>query len=174
MQRARGLDQNRGAAVLFAGKLVQPEGFECGTELRRQNRDFGFGVLVKTGVGHLQYERDSAHHLPGNQQRRGHGGMSAALRQPGIASGVHVVEEERAAFLHRFQGDRGRGRRIAGAQACAAKRLGLIAVGFGPGQLTARGIIPKIGSAGLEERPRQDAERPDEMARIAALKSGPR
>ena len=41
MERGGDLDQNAGAAVLFAGKLVQAEGFKCGAELGGQDGDFG-------------------------------------------------------------------------------------------------------------------------------------
>ncbi len=49
MQGGGDLDQNAGAAVLFAGKLVQAEGFECGAELGRQDGDFGQGIVVEAG-----------------------------------------------------------------------------------------------------------------------------
>jgi hypothetical protein len=83
-----------------------------------------------------------------------------------------VVQEERATFLNRFNGDGWRNGWIPSAQARAAKRFGLIAVGFSPGKLAVGGIIPKVGAAGMEETASEDAERPDEMAGIAALKSG--
>ena len=60
VQRGGDLDQNAGAAALFAGKLVQAEGFEGGPELRRQDRDFGYGVIVKTGIGRTLHERDGS------------------------------------------------------------------------------------------------------------------
>src|SRR5208282_2973728 len=84
-----------------------------------------------------------------------------------------VVEEERATFLHRFNGDRGRDGCITEPQPRATKRLGMIAFSFGSGQLAIGGVIPKVGAAGMEKGARQHAERPDEMAGIAALKSGP-
>ena len=99
--------------------------------------------------------------------------MRAPLRQPRVASDVDVVQEERATFLNRFNGDGWRNGGIPSAQARAAKRLLLIAVGFSPGKLAVGGIIPKVGAAGMEETAGELAERPDEMAGIAALESGP-
>jgi len=99
--------------------------------------------------------------------------VRAAFGQPGVTSDVDVVEEERATFLYRFNGD-GRGDGwITGAQAGTTKRLGMIALGFGSGELTVGGATPKVDVAGMEEGASEGAERPDEMAGIAALKSGP-
>jgi hypothetical protein len=98
--------------------------------------------------------------------------MRAGLRQPRVASDVDVVQEDWATFLNRFNGDGWRNRWITGAQARAAKRFGLIAVGFGASKLAVGGTIPKVGAAGMEEGASEDAERPDEMAGIAALESG--
>ena len=63
------LNQNAGAAALFAGKLVQAEGFERGTELGREDGDFGYGgvvkaSMVKAGIGGALQERDGTDHLP--------------------------------------------------------------------------------------------------------------
>jgi len=64
---------------------------------------------------------------------------------------------------------------IADSPSDATKGLGLAAfgIGFGSDQLTVSGATPIVGAAGLEERAREDAKRPDELAGIAALKSGP-
>ena len=48
-----------------------------------------------------------------------------------------------------------------------------LGVGFRSDELTVGGATPKVGSAGLKEGASKDAEGPDELARIAALKSGP-
>ena len=50
MQRGGDFDQNAGAPVFFAGKLVQAKGFERRAQLRRHDRDFGNGVFVKAGI----------------------------------------------------------------------------------------------------------------------------
>ncbi len=64
MQRGGDFDQDAGAAVLFAGKLVQPEGFECGAELGRQDSDFGYSILVKAGMGRTLQECNGTDHFP--------------------------------------------------------------------------------------------------------------
>jgi hypothetical protein len=94
------------------------------------------------------------------------------MDQPGVASHVDVVEEERATFLDCFNGDRWRNGWITGPQARASKRLGMIAVSFGSGELTVRGATPKVDVTGMEKGACEDAERPDEMVGIAALKGG--
>ena len=75
MQCGGHLDQNAGAAVLFAGKLVQAKGFECGAELGGEDGDFGQGIIVKAGAGRTLQECDGSDHFPGNDERRGHGGV---------------------------------------------------------------------------------------------------
>jgi len=62
---------------------------------------------------------------------------------------------------------------IAGTQAHATKALGLVALGFGSDEFPVEGAAPKIGAAGMEEGASEGAEGPDELAGIAALKSGP-
>jgi hypothetical protein len=64
--------------------------------------------------------------------------------------------------------------RVTGAPADAAKGLDVVGVGFGSDKLTVRGATPKISAAGMEEAASERTESPDELARIAALKSGPR
>ena len=49
----------------------------------------------------------------------------------------------------------------------------MVAVGFSPYEFTIGGTAPKVGTAGVEERASEDAERQDELAGIAALKRGP-
>ena len=140
-------DQNAGAPVLLASQLVQAKGFECRAQLDRQDRDFGYGVLVKARIGRALHERDGAHHIARNQQRRGHGGMRLTFSQPGITSGVEVVEEEGATLVNRFDRDGW----VPGALAHATKGLSMFAVGFGSNQFTVGGVTPKIGTAGMEE-----------------------
>ncbi len=60
MQRAGDFHQNAGAPLLLAGKLVQAEGFECRAQLGRQNRDLGYGVLVKARVGRALHQHNRA------------------------------------------------------------------------------------------------------------------
>ena len=50
----------------------------------------------------------------------------------------------------------------------------MIAVGFRSDELTVGGATPKVGTAGLEKAASDGAKRTDELARGAALKSGPR
>ena len=64
MQRGGDLDQDAGAAVLFAGKLIQSEGFECGAELGRQDSDFGYRIIVKAGPGRALQEGNGTDHFP--------------------------------------------------------------------------------------------------------------
>ncbi len=105
MQGGGDLDQNAGAAVLFAGKLVQTEGFEGGAELGRQNGDLGHGIVVKIGIELRPHKRNGPRHFSGNQQRRGHGGMGVAVGQPRVTGYVGMVEEEGATLVNRLQGD---------------------------------------------------------------------
>ena len=78
MQCGGDLDQNAGAAVLFAGKPVQAEGFQRGAELGGQDGDFGYGVVVEAGTRRALQECDGAGHFPCNQQRGGQGGVRVA------------------------------------------------------------------------------------------------
>jgi len=91
------------------------------------------------------------------------------FRQPAVTGGVDVVEEDGATPLNRLHGDGW----ITGAQVKPTKGLGLVAIGFGPDELTVGGAAPKIGAAGMEEGASAGAEGSDELAAIAALKSGP-
>jgi len=95
--------------------------------------------------------------------------MRVALGKPGVTGDVDVVEEEGATTPNRFHGDGW----IPGAQAYATKGLSLVAVGFGSDELTVGGATPKVGAAGMEEGASEGAEGQDELAGIAALKSGP-
>ena len=92
-----------------------------------------------------------------------------AFGKPWVTGKVDAVEEERATPLHRLKGDAW----IRRAQAEAAKGIGAIAVGFRSDEFTVGGTAPKVGTAGVEERASEDAERQDELAGIAALKRGP-
>jgi hypothetical protein len=63
MQRGGDFDQDTGAAVLFTGKLVQSEGFECGAELGCQDSDFGYRIIVKARVGRTLQERNGTNYF---------------------------------------------------------------------------------------------------------------
>ncbi len=95
--------------------------------------------------------------------------MRVAFHQPGVTGDVDVAEEKGATPLHRLDGEGW----ITGAQAQATKGLGMVAVGFGSEEFTVGGATPKVGAAGMEEGAGESAEREDELAGIAALKSGP-
>ena len=81
-----------------------------------------------------------------------------------------MIDEEGAALLNRIHGDRC----VTGAPADATKGLDVVGVGFGSDKLTVGRTTPKISAAGMEKAASERTERPDELARIAALKSGPR
>ncbi len=49
----------------------------------------------------------------------------------------------------------------------------MIAVGFRSYEFTVWGTTPKVGTAGVEEGAREGTKRQEELAGIAALKSGP-
>jgi hypothetical protein len=49
----------------------------------------------------------------------------------------------------------------------------VIAVGFRSYEFTVWGTTPKVGTAGVEEGAREGTKRQEELAGIAALKSGP-
>src|SRR6202521_3606264 len=80
-----------------------------------------------------------------------------------------MVDEKGATLLNRIHGDG----RITGAPADATKGLGLVGVGLCSDELTVGGATPKVRAAGMEEGASEGAERPDELAGIGALKSGP-
>jgi hypothetical protein len=80
-----------------------------------------------------------------------------------------VIDEKGAASLHRIQGEG----RIPGSPAHATKGVGVIGVGFGSDQFTVGGATPEVGATGVEEGTGEGAEGPDELAGIAAVKSGP-
>jgi hypothetical protein len=80
-----------------------------------------------------------------------------------------MIDEKGATPLNRIHGDRC----ITGASADATKGLGLVGVGLGSDELAVGGATPNVGSAGMEEGASKGAERPDELAGIGALKSGP-
>ena len=81
-----------------------------------------------------------------------------------------MIDEEGAALLNRIHGDGC----VAGAPADAAKGLDVVGVGFGSDELTVGRATPKVSAAGMEEAASKRTERSDELARIAALKCGPR
>ncbi len=90
---------------------------------------------------------------------------------PGITSDVEAIDEEGAALLNRLNGDG----RIAGPPPDTTKGLGLVAfcVRLGSDELAVGGTTPIVGAAGVKEGASEDAKGPNELARIAALKSGP-
>jgi hypothetical protein len=80
-----------------------------------------------------------------------------------------MIDEKGATLLNRVHGDGG----ITGAPADATKGRSLIGIGFSSDEITVGGVAPKVSAAGLEEGASEGAEGPDELAGIAALKSGP-
>ena len=94
--------------------------------------------------------------------------MGSAVGYPGITGHVEVIDEERAALLHRVHGDRS----IAWAPAGAAKGAGMIGIGFGADQFAVCRQVPEISSAGVKENASEGAEGADELGRVAAFKSG--
>jgi len=80
-----------------------------------------------------------------------------------------VIHEEGAALLNRIHGDGC----VTGAPADAAKGFDIVGVGFGSDELTVGGTTPKVSTAGMKEGASEFTERPDELAGIGALKSGP-
>jgi hypothetical protein len=72
--------------------------------------------------------------------------------------------------LHRFQGDG----RISGLQTQPAKSLRTETVGFGSNQPALESPTPEVCAAGLKELTGETAKRLDDLARLAALKSGSR
>jgi len=80
-----------------------------------------------------------------------------------------VIDEKGATLLNRIHSDGC----VTGAPADATKGLGPVGVGFGSDKFTVGRVTPKVSTAGMEEGASQGAEGPDELAGIAALKSGP-
>jgi hypothetical protein len=63
MELGGNLDQDGGAAALFAGDLIQAERLDRRAELRGQDRDLGDGGVVESGAGRGVYEGDGANHF---------------------------------------------------------------------------------------------------------------
>ena len=99
--------------------------------------------------------------------------MGVAFGQPRVTGDVDVVEEEGTTLMHRLNSNGWGDGWICGTQADATKGLGMVAIGFGSDEFTVGGTTPKISAAGVKEGAREGAERPDDLAGIAALKSGP-
>jgi hypothetical protein len=95
-----------------------------------------------------------------------------AFGEPGVTGDVDSVEKEGATSLHRLNRDGWGDGWIREAQADATKGRSLIAVGFGSDEITVGGATPEVSAAGMEEGARENAKGPDELAGIAALKSG--
>lgn len=98
--------------------------------------------------------------------------MGSALSQPRVTTSVDVLNQNRNAALHDLDCNRGFGGGIAGAQSHTAKRLRLIAVGFGSDKFSVGASIPKIGPAGMKKGTRQYTEGMDQTTWIIALISG--
>jgi hypothetical protein len=83
-----------------------------------------------------------------------------------------MTDKQWTMFLHRIHGNR----RIARFCAKSAKGVGFISldVGFGADEFAVGSTTPVVGAAGMEKAAGQSAERSDELALIAALKSGSR
>ena len=168
MQRGRDLHQNASAAMLFAGKLVQTQGFKRRAKLGRQNRDFSHRIIVKTAIRRTLEKCNGAYDLPGDQQRCGQRGVRVARHYPRITGGIEVIDKEGAALFHRIHGKRG-----ATAPAYAAKRFGVLGVRLRSDQLAIGGTRPVISSTGPKKGTADDTKRADQLAGIAALKSRP-
>jgi len=80
-----------------------------------------------------------------------------------------VIDEKGPTLLNRIHGDGC----VTGTPADATEGLGLVGVSFGSDKFTIGRVTPKVSAAGTEEGASQGAERPDELAGIAALKSSP-
>ena len=87
--------------------------------------------------------------------------------EPRIAADIEMINEKRAALLHHIHGDG----YIACAPTDATKRLCLGGIGFGADEFPV-GKAPEIGATGAEEGAGKSAERREELARLAAVKSG--
>jgi len=75
VEGAGDFDQNAGAVVLFAGELVQTEGFEGSAELGRQHRNFRNRVIVEAGSRGAAEEDDGADQF----SRKQHGSGQSSL-----------------------------------------------------------------------------------------------
>ena len=184
MEGGGSLDEEAGAAVLLAGKLVEAEGLESGGELRGKDHGLGGFIVVEIGIGRAAQENDGPEGFAGSQHRGDHGGMCLRFGEPEIGGDAGVVEEEGTAALNRVHGDGWRVgrtvrwgvgrdiRRYCGGQAETTKRLGEVAVGFGSDEVTVGGTTPKVSAAGMKEETGESAKRADELAGSGALKGG--
>jgi hypothetical protein len=80
-----------------------------------------------------------------------------------------VIDKEGAALFHRIHGKRD----IPTAPPYAAKSFGVLGVRLRSNQFAIGGTRPIIGPTGPEKGTTDDAKSTDQLARIAALKSGP-
>ena len=87
--------------------------------------------------------------------------------EPRIAADIEMIDEKWAALLHHIHGDG----YIASAPSDATKRLCLDCIGFGTDEFPVD-KVPEIGATGAEEDAGKGAERREELARFAAVKSG--
>ena len=79
-----------------------------------------------------------------------------------------MIDEEGTPLLYSLDGDRG----IAGPPPGAAKRCGMIVVGFGSNQIAVGGAAPEVSATRVKVRASQRAERSDEVAWFVTVKSG--
>jgi hypothetical protein len=162
--------ENHGAATFFLGNQTQAKGFQSSAELTGKDGGLGGGIVVKAGLGDVEKNGKSADDVSGNQQGSGQNGGCTVFGNPGIEGHIHVIDEDRAPVLCRFQGYRS----IARLQSETAKTLGLKAIGFRADQSTFRSPPPKIDTARLKKLARRAAKGLDELTGLTALKGGVR
>src|SRR5882724_1405028 len=167
MQGCSDLDQNASAPMLFPRELVQTEGLERGAELGREDCNFDEVIIVKSCRTRTSQKGDSADNFSRNQQGRRHGSLCMTRDEPRIAADIEMIDEKWATLLHHIHCDG----YIAGAPSDTTKRLCLGGIGFGTDEFPID-EAPEIGATGAEEGAGKGAERREELARFAAVKSG--
>jgi len=95
--------------------------------------------------------------------------VRAASRQPWVSRSIEVINEKGAALFGRIQGDRD----IPCAPANAAKRFGVLGVGFSSDHFAIAGTGPIVGAAGAKKSTAEHTKGLDQLAGIAALKGSP-
>jgi hypothetical protein len=168
MKRSRDFDENTGAAVLLARKLIQSQGFKCRAKLSSEDRDFGHGIVVKTRARCAFQECDRTYRFSRDYQWRSQGRVRMEGRDPGITRGVQLVDEKRAALFYRLHGNGG----IAGTSADTTKSFGLGRICLRADELTIFRPTPVVSSARLKKSSRETTKRPNETIAFIALKSG--
>lgn len=129
---------------------------------------FGGVILVKTPAWLCLQECDRANHLAGHQQRGREQRLGAELRQARIAIHVDIIDQQRLAFLHCFEGNRA----ISGMDLNTKKPFVPESIGLGAEQAAIGSSAPVINSFHLEESTRKAAEGADHLARVGASGSG--